>query len=282
MNGRISVAPSEQLTPTTSGRACSTEIQNASTVWPERFLPLRSIAVKEIQSGSSGATSCAATSAALAFRVSKTVSIMSRSTPPSRKSRDLLRVGIAHSLERRRAVCGLVDARRKGERDVQRPDRARDEARPLGCPRAPLVGDAPGEASALEAHLGCRILEPVVGLTDACGRERVRRGDVRVRGEVLVVDTGDDLRVREVQEVWVPAQVARVVSEALTAVLRLGELLAMDEHAPGAVEHEDALGEELSEPLRGIHESTSASAARGRSRASPGERHRSRSSPEHA
>ena len=41
----------EQLTPTRSGSACSTEIQNASAVWPERLRPLRSIAVNESQSG---------------------------------------------------------------------------------------------------------------------------------------------------------------------------------------------------------------------------------------
>ena len=86
MNGLISVAPSEQLTPTMNGSACSTDSQNASTVWPERFLPERSMAVNEIQRGSSGATSLAATSAALAFSVSKTVSTMSRSTPPSRSA----------------------------------------------------------------------------------------------------------------------------------------------------------------------------------------------------
>ncbi len=55
--GRISVAPSEQLTPTMSGSACSIEVQNASTVWPERVRPERSTIVTEIQSGSSGATS---------------------------------------------------------------------------------------------------------------------------------------------------------------------------------------------------------------------------------
>jgi hypothetical protein len=32
ITGRISRAPTEQLTPTISGRACSIEIQNASTV----------------------------------------------------------------------------------------------------------------------------------------------------------------------------------------------------------------------------------------------------------
>ena len=82
-NGRISLAPSEQLTPTMSGRACSTETQNASAVWPERLRPLRSMAVNESQSGSSGATSAAATIAAFAFSVSKIVSTSRRSTPPS-------------------------------------------------------------------------------------------------------------------------------------------------------------------------------------------------------
>ncbi len=85
-NGRISVAPSEQLTPTINGSACSTEIQNASAVWPERLRPLLSTAVNESQSGSSGATLAAATIAALAFSVSKIVSIMRRSTPPSRRA----------------------------------------------------------------------------------------------------------------------------------------------------------------------------------------------------
>jgi hypothetical protein len=70
------------LTPTTSGRACSTETQNASAVCPERLRPLRSMAVNESQSGSSGATSAAATIAAFPFRVSKIVSTSRRSTPP--------------------------------------------------------------------------------------------------------------------------------------------------------------------------------------------------------
>src|SRR6266851_222356 len=50
MYGRISVAPSEQLMPAAKGSACSTEFHHASTVWPERFLPLRSTiaAVKEV------------------------------------------------------------------------------------------------------------------------------------------------------------------------------------------------------------------------------------------
>ena len=79
-----------------NGSACSTEIQNASEVCPERLRPLLSIAVNESQSGSSGATARAATIAAFAFSVSKIVSMSRRSTPPSRSARDLLLVGRLH------------------------------------------------------------------------------------------------------------------------------------------------------------------------------------------
>ncbi len=83
MCGRISSAPSEQFTPTTTGAACSTDRQKASTVCPDRVRPLRLTMVTEIHNGRCPATSRAAAIAALAFSVSKIVSIRSRSTPPS-------------------------------------------------------------------------------------------------------------------------------------------------------------------------------------------------------
>jgi hypothetical protein len=46
-----------------------------------------SVIVTEIMSGSSGATSLAAAIAALPFRVSKIVSMRSKSAPPSRSPR---------------------------------------------------------------------------------------------------------------------------------------------------------------------------------------------------
>ncbi len=89
--GRMSVAPSEQLTPTESGCAWATERQKASTVWPERVRPLASVIATEIMIGRrmpvSSKTSSIATSAALALRVSKIVSTSSRSTSPSIKAR---------------------------------------------------------------------------------------------------------------------------------------------------------------------------------------------------
>ena len=99
-NGRMSVAPSEQFTPTMNGSACSTEIQKASEVCPERLRPLRSTAVNESQSGISGATSRAATIAALAFSVSKIVSIEQQVDAAVAQRRDLLLVRRSHLCRR--------------------------------------------------------------------------------------------------------------------------------------------------------------------------------------
>ena len=91
MNGRICFAPSAQFMPTASSGMCETEIQNASTVWPESVRPLRSTMVTETITGTrlplDSKYSSMAKSAALALSVSKTVSSSSRSAPPSTRAR---------------------------------------------------------------------------------------------------------------------------------------------------------------------------------------------------
>ena len=85
--GRNCLAPSAQLKPMESGRAWRTEFQNASAVCPESVRPDASVIVPEIMSGSRTPAlskySSIAKSAALALSVSKIVSSMMRSTPPS-------------------------------------------------------------------------------------------------------------------------------------------------------------------------------------------------------
>ena len=91
MYGRSCFAPSAQFKPTASGRACRTEFQNASVVCPDSVRPEASVIVPEMMIGRSipdSSTACrAAKAAALAFSVSKIVSISSRSTPPSISAR---------------------------------------------------------------------------------------------------------------------------------------------------------------------------------------------------
>jgi hypothetical protein len=69
------------------GLACRTEFQNASVTWPDNVRPEASVIVPEMITGqrrprSSNSVSVAKI-AAFALRVSKIVSIMSTSAPPS-------------------------------------------------------------------------------------------------------------------------------------------------------------------------------------------------------
>src|SRR3979490_2297302 len=166
--GRISAAPSEQLTPTISGFACWTESQNASTVCPERLRPLLSIAVNDSHSGSSGGPSRAGTTAALALSESNAVSTSRRSTPPSRSAR----IWCAYASR----TSSKLTARYAGSSTLGASESVTLNGRRA---RAPLVGGAAREARAFEVHLLHDVLaERVVSLPDCCRRERVRRRDV--------------------------------------------------------------------------------------------------------
>ena len=63
-------------------------------------------------------------------------------------------------------------------------------------------------------------------------------------GEVLFVDLADDVGPRELEQLVVALQVLRMVLEALAAVGRLVEPVALDHRAHRAVEDHDALGEQ--------------------------------------
>ena len=88
-HGRICTAPRAQLRPTAVKSAWRMEYQNASTVCPESVRPLASVIVPETKIGISTSRSSnnsrTAKSAALQFRVSNTVSIRYKSTPPSKR-----------------------------------------------------------------------------------------------------------------------------------------------------------------------------------------------------
>ena len=85
------LAPRAQFRPTEIGLAWRTEFQNASVVWPDSVRPEASVMVPEIMIGSSTPSSsntcCTAKIAALAFSVSKIVSIRIRSAPPAIRPR---------------------------------------------------------------------------------------------------------------------------------------------------------------------------------------------------
>ena len=83
----MSAAPKEQFRPMAKSGKCATDVRNAPSVCPESVRPALSATVADKITGRvlpfCSITSAAAQSAALALSVSKAVSMMKPSTPPS-------------------------------------------------------------------------------------------------------------------------------------------------------------------------------------------------------
>jgi hypothetical protein len=80
----------------------------------------------------------------LAFSVSNTVSIRTKSTPPSTSALDLLDIDVGDRVEIDLAIAGIVDVRRERQRLVGRADRA-------GDPALAAVGSASATARMIRA-----------------------------------------------------------------------------------------------------------------------------------
>ena len=133
----------------------------------------------------------------------------------------------------------VVDPRRQGQGDVQRPDRARHQ--PAGRLAADLVDGLAGEPRASEVHVPDRSLQAVVCLADARRRECVGGGDIGAGGEVLPVDIQDDVGPGEVQNVRIAGHVVRVLAEDLAAIVPGCQPSALQHRAPRAIEDQDPL-----------------------------------------
>ena len=141
------------------------------------------------------------------------------------------------------AGTGVVDVRGDRRRARRRAERPRDVARPVGGALRHRVGLAAGQRGGLEVELVGELLHAVVGQRDRVGVEGVGLDDVGAGLEVLAVDAGDDLGLRQGQQVVVALHVARPVGEALTAVAGLVGPVPLDGGAHRAVDDHDPLAE---------------------------------------
>jgi hypothetical protein len=91
------------------------------------------------------------------------------------------------------------------------------------------------------------VLQPVVGLGDASGGERVGGDDVGAGRKIRVVDGAYNVGPRQDQQVVVASNIARMVAEALATEVGLGQTVTLDECARRPVEYEDPLAQKGSE-----------------------------------
>ena len=146
--------PRAQFSPTSSGSAWRTLVQNASSVCPESVRPEASVIVPETISGSrkprSSNTPATAKIAALALSVSKMVSISSRSAPPAISPRAASSYASTSSSNDTLRAAGSLTS---GEREPVRLVGPIDPATNLGRPSAASASSAATRARRAAASL---------------------------------------------------------------------------------------------------------------------------------
>ena len=111
-----------------------------------------------------------------------------------------------------------------------------------GTPVSRAISSQARRASlrAFAIELGDDGLEPVIRLRDRRRRECVGLDDVGAGAQILAVDVENRLRLRQDQEIIVPAQVLVMVLEARAAKILFRELVALHHRAHRAVEDQNA------------------------------------------
>ena len=148
------------------------------------------------------------------------------------------------------AKAGIVDVRGDGEGLAGGAQHPRHEAWLLG--RAELVRRLPRQSRRRHVDLIHQVFHAIVGHGDAGGVEAVGLQDVGARFQVLLMDAADDLGPGEAEQVVGPFEIGGPVGEALAAVVGLGQLMALDHGAHGAVQQQDAPGQQLAQAGFGV------------------------------
>ena len=163
---------------------------------------------------------------------------------PIHEAAHLLVVSGGQLIKRYGPEAGAVDVGRKGGRAVGGADGPGHETGLVGRAGRILVGGRPGQPRRLVVQLVHHVLQPIVGLGDSGAGEGVGFHHVGPGGEVFGVDAADKIGAGEAEQVVVAAQGLGVLGEAGPTEVLLGERVALNHGAHGAVEHEHALAQD--------------------------------------
>ena len=166
------------------------------------------------------------------------------------QSFDLLGIGAAQFVEGDRAEPGIGDVGGDRSGAVGRPERPGHETRAAVLALGE-IGCRTGEPCAFHIEFMGDALHAVIGLGNARRGEGVGGDDVGAGAEVVEVNVANGAGLAEDQQVVVAADFAVPGVEARPAIALLVELEPLDHGAHGAVEHQDALGRQAAQRLRG-------------------------------
>ena len=188
-----------------------------------------------------------AKTAAFAFRVSKTVSTMSRSTPPAIRAVACSPYAVRSSSK---VTCLAPGSFTSAEIDAVRFIGPRIPATKRGRSGVRAVYSSAASRAILrgrEVDVGHGVLDPVVGHRQPRGAEGVGLDDVGARGQVGAVDLADYVGAGEREKIVVAQQRGGVRGEVVAAKVSLGQAVPLDHGSDRAIEDQNALARQTSD-----------------------------------
>jgi hypothetical protein len=97
------------------------------------------------------------------------------------------------------------------------------------------------QAGARLVQFAHQMAEAIIFLAGEVGIEGVGLDEIGAGFQILAADVADDFRLGQGEKIVVALQFRRMIAEAGTPKIILAQLEALDHHAPGAVEQQEAL-----------------------------------------
>jgi hypothetical protein len=250
MYGRICLRAEGAVDAHAQQSMCETEIQNASTVCPESVRPLWSTMVTETMTGTRlpgllRLYSLDGEERGLGIQRVEDGFEQQQIGAAFHQAARLFVIHFAQFVERDAARGGAVHVLRHRRGAIGRPHRSRDQSVFAGMRGFEFIGHLAGDPRARDIKLVNVILEAVIERGNRVRVECVGFDDVGAASRYCALDGLHDLRLRDVQHVEVPAQVARMLQKLRAAKSRFLQLLRLDHRAHGAVQNDDPLLQEI-------------------------------------
>ena len=97
------------------------------------------------------------------------------------------------------------------------------------------------QAGARLVQFAHQMAQAIIFLAGEVGVEGVGLDEIGAGFQILAADIADDLRLGQGEKVVVALQLAGMIAEARAAKIIFAQLEALDHHAPGAIEQQQAL-----------------------------------------
>ncbi len=151
----------------------------------------------------------------------------------------LLGVCLAQLFERDIARCRVVDIRRNGGGFRLRPQSTCNETGALWC--AEFIACLARQLGRRHVHLISKLRQTVITLRNRCCTKCIGFDNIGTGRQILAMNFRHQIRANQTQKLVISLQVFPMRRKTFPPEIRLGQLIALNHGAHGAVKHQNAI-----------------------------------------